>query len=174
MLIKKISLENVRSFLDRAELVFSNNISIVVGPNGGGKTNFLDTLVIVLRRFIFRAVYVAPSTRPDGTEVFDFRENDALNQMQIPKHNQGETLPQLVRIALEITATDVENMRIMKAEAARLTDLSRKNYTNFPLDRTANWDLEQLFAGTIHEFVVENGNLIPPTELTTQHYLGNL
>jgi hypothetical protein len=37
MKLRRIRLENVRSFLEAAELSIDGDISIVIGPNGGGK-----------------------------------------------------------------------------------------------------------------------------------------
>jgi recombinational DNA repair ATPase RecF len=42
MLVRKLALQNVRSFLDRAELSLDGPITIVIGPNGGGKTNLSE------------------------------------------------------------------------------------------------------------------------------------
>jgi len=48
MLLRRIAIENVRSFLERQELTLEGQISIIIGPNGGGKTNLLDTAVVML------------------------------------------------------------------------------------------------------------------------------
>ena len=53
MLLKRVAIKNVRSFLDRTELALDGPMTIIIGPNGGGKTNLLDTTVIVLRRYLF-------------------------------------------------------------------------------------------------------------------------
>jgi putative ATP-dependent endonuclease of OLD family len=58
MLVRKVAIENVRSFLDRAELMLDGPITIVIGPNGGGKTNLLDTVVIMLRRYLFASMHL--------------------------------------------------------------------------------------------------------------------
>ena len=57
MLLKRARLQNVRSFLDAAELYLDGSISIIIGPNGGGKTNLLDAVVTVLRRYLLNRVY---------------------------------------------------------------------------------------------------------------------
>ncbi|HAT8810715.1 TPA: AAA family ATPase, partial [Legionella pneumophila] len=56
MRIKRLEVENVRSFLDKAELILDGKISIIIGPNGGGKTNLLDILVIMLRRYLYKSM----------------------------------------------------------------------------------------------------------------------
>lgn len=39
MKLRRVRVENVRSFLEPAELLLDGDISIIIGPNGGGKTN---------------------------------------------------------------------------------------------------------------------------------------
>ena len=56
MLVIRVAIENVRAFLDRAEFMPDCPITIVIGPNGGGKTNHLDTIVIMLRRYLFASM----------------------------------------------------------------------------------------------------------------------
>lgn len=46
MKLKRIAITNVRSFLKRQELLLDGDISIIIGQNGGEKTNLLDTVVI--------------------------------------------------------------------------------------------------------------------------------
>ena len=159
MQLRHVAIENVRSFLERAEMSLPDNISILIGPNGGGKTNFLDTVVVVLRRYIFKAMYAAPNPQPDGREVFDFRENDQLSQLQLPKHNAGETTKQENSISIAVTKSDLENMSKMKAEAARLNELSKRQFRNFPLEATNVWDIEGLTAGSIHNYKIVDGIL---------------
>lgn len=36
MRVCKLTIENVKSFLNRSELILDSNISIIIGPNGGG------------------------------------------------------------------------------------------------------------------------------------------
>ena len=52
MKLRRLGIENVRSFLDREELQLPGELSIIIGPNGGGKTNLLDTAVLALRVFL--------------------------------------------------------------------------------------------------------------------------
>jgi len=50
MKLRRVRIENVRSFLDPTELLLDGDISILIGPHGGGKTNLLDTVTTVLRK----------------------------------------------------------------------------------------------------------------------------
>lgn len=69
MLIKKITIENVRSFLDRREMSFDGPISIIIGPNGGGKTNLLDVVNTMLRRYLFATRYFIGGRYSRGSRV---------------------------------------------------------------------------------------------------------
>ncbi len=159
MLVRKIAIENTRSFLDRAELVLDGPITIVIGPNGGGKTNLLDTIVIVLRRYLFASMYAAHAPTPEQQDRYEFRHNDVLNNMILERHSAGSGRDQLVEVELEVTAKDLENMRMMQVDADRLTALASKKYVNFNLTRASTWNIEEISVGMRFVYRVFNGAL---------------
>ena len=114
MLIKKIVIQNVRSFLDREELFVDDDITIIIGPNGGGKTNLLDTIVIMLQRHLFSSMYAVHAPTPDNQDRYEFRHNDALNNMILDKHTDGLQLDQMVEIGVQVTEKDISNMKTIK------------------------------------------------------------
>ena len=148
MLLRRVALQNVRSFLDRAELHLEGPISIVIGPNGGGKTNLLDTTVIILRRYMFASMYAVHSPTAELENRYEFRQNDALNNMVLERHSQASPgTPQLVEIEVEVTNVDVVNMAAMKSDGANLLELAGKKYINLTLQQSASWDLSLIAAG---------------------------
>ena len=114
MLIRKISIENVRSFLDQREMSFDGLISIIIGPNGGGKTNLLDTVHTMLRRYLFSTRELVPAH--DGREPAGWmlRQRDQLSQLAFDKHSAGLELRQVVEIEIEVSQSDLDNMRLMQ------------------------------------------------------------
>lgn len=54
MQIEKITLQNFRSFKKKS-LVFSDDISVIVGPNASGKSNIIETLFLLSTGKSFRA-----------------------------------------------------------------------------------------------------------------------
>lgn len=159
MLVRRVAIENVRSFLDRAELMLDGPITIVIGPNGGGKTNLLDTIVIMLRRYLFASMYAAHAPTPEQPNRYEFRHNDALNSMVLDRHSAGTGRDQLVEVEVEVTSRDLENMRSMQADAGRLTTLASKKYYNFDLNNVNWWKLEDIAVGTRFVYRVVNGVL---------------
>lgn len=159
MLVRRVAIENVRSFLDRAELLLDGPITIVIGPNGGGKTNLLDTIVIILRRHLFASMYAAATPTPENPNRHEFRPNDALNNMVLERHSSGAGRDQIVEIEVEVTPRDLENMRSMQNDAERLTELASKKYVNFNLVNAKSWKLDEILAGTRLVYRIFNGAL---------------
>ena len=160
MLVKRVAIENVRSFLDRAELLVDGPITIVIGPNGGGKTNLLDTIVVMLRRYLFASMYAVSVPTPEQPIRYEFRANDALNNMLLERHSASTgDRQQLVEIEVEVTAKDLENMQSMQADAKRLTKLANKKYFNINLEQTESWRLNEIVVGCRFVYRIRNGSL---------------
>lgn len=159
MLIRRIAIENIRSFLDRAELMLDGPITIVIGPNGGGKTNLLDTIVIMLRRYLFASMYAAHAPTPDQPNRYEFRHNDILNNMILERHTAGAGRDQLVEVEVEVTAKDLANMQSMQIDAVQLTALASKKYFNINLTNASSWNLAELSVGMRFVYRVFNGGL---------------
>ncbi|RTE92758.1 chromosome segregation protein SMC [Bradyrhizobium sp. LVM 105] len=174
MLIRKLSIENVRSFLDRREITFDGNISILIGPNGGGKTNLLDTLVGMLRRHVFNAPYYAHAGTVEEPNRWEIRYNDNLNQLTFEKYSKARDRDQTVEIVLEVSAQDIDNMRAIQTDAGDIrAALSRKYYPD-PWQGVMDWDVSKLSAGQHVTVVWHNGAVRQPTEKTAQDFLAYL
>lgn len=159
MLLKKVSIENVRSFLDRAELSLDGPITIIIGPNGGGKTNLLDAIVVVLRRYLFASMWAAPAATELEPNRHEFRPNDTLNSMTLERHSRGAARDQIVEVEIEATATDLENMRKMQAGADQLTQLALRKYHNLNLQDATTWKIDQIAEGMRLKYRFFNGKL---------------
>ncbi len=160
MLLRKVAVENVRSFLDRAELVLDGPISILIGPNGGGKTNLLDTIVVMLRRYLLASRYPHHAPTPENQDRYEFRHNDVLNNMLLEKHTEGRDRPQIVEVEVQITERDVDNMRKMQRDAQELDKQAAKKYTNLQLRQTSqSWKLDGLHVGQRLKYTLRDGSL---------------
>lgn len=63
MHVKSITLTNVKSFKDRVHVDFDSHFNLLIGPNGGGKSNLFDSISIVLRRYFLDSYTVVDYDR---------------------------------------------------------------------------------------------------------------
>ena len=91
--------------MERQDLALDGDISILIGPNGGGKTNLLDAVVVLLRRYLFASMWAAHAPTAENPNRHEFRANDALNQLTLERHTQApKNLEQLVEAGLLVEA----------------------------------------------------------------------
>ena len=171
MLIRKIALENVRSFLDRQELTFDGDISIIIGPNGGGKTNLLDTIVTMLRRYLLATPYLEPVNLPEGRQAWQLQPNQNLNSLILEKHASAPDEPQNVEVIVEVALGDLSNMTRMQAEADEIRQGLKKVYQGDPWEQTRQWNVAAIGAKTQLTYIWREGTLIPPQDEQARHFL---
>lgn len=159
MLLRKASIENVRSFLDRAELRLDGQVCILVGPNGGGKTNLLDTIVTILRKYILASGFAAHSPTPENPSRYEYRQNDVLNNMKLDKHVAGMGRAQIVELELQVTERDIANMNEMKNTATALGEKAKQKYFGFDYNEPKHWTLDGVVTGSIFSYSVVDGQL---------------
>lgn len=159
MKLRRVGIENVRSFLDRQELQLPGEISIIIGPNGGGKTNLLDTAVLALRLFLLKSWIPRHDPAPDWQERYQWVNNDALTPGLLEKHSSGQALPQTIELDIEVTQSDVNNILRAKAEAEQLQEKAKSRYTSFPAFGAASWITEGLNPGKVFSYRIVDGSL---------------
>lgn len=174
MLIRKLSIENVRSFRERREISFDGSISILIGPNGGGKTNLLDTLVGMLRRHIFNAPYYKFLPSADEPNRWELLYNDSLNQLTFEKHSGARELGQVVELELEIVSQDVENMIAIQAGADDLRKVLNRKFYPDPWSGVMDWDISKIVVGERVTAIWHNGAMQPSTKQFELDFLAYL
>ena len=55
MKLKQLKIKNVKSFRDETVFDFHDDFNILIGTNGGGKSNLLDIVTIGLKYFLFNS-----------------------------------------------------------------------------------------------------------------------
>lgn len=148
MLIRKIVVENVRSFLERQELSFDGKISIIIGPNGGGKTNLLDTVTTMLRRYLLATKYLQAHEQGDGVQRWILRDNHGLSSLGFDRHTHGTGKSQLVEITVEVSVSDIENMCNLQNDIEQIKREDKRIYMDGnPWDGVAGWIVNNIAAG---------------------------
>lgn len=174
MKLRRVAVENVRSFLERQELQVPGDISIIIGPNGGGKTNLLDTAVLTLRHFLLKSWTPRHSPTADWQERYEWVHNDAINIALLEKNSAAQDKTQTVELDLELTKSDIDSIHRAKAEAAELRERSKIRYTSLPGTNAADWNTDGLKAGDVFTYRIVNGTLqasASPQAVTFQRFL---
>jgi predicted ATP-dependent endonuclease of OLD family len=134
MKIKKIVLENVKSFREKTEIEFNEGLNIFIGPNAGGKSNLMDIINMLLRHHLIYPHKLTYISAPSG-------EKEKFNIEQIPniygnieralernleKKYEGQTF----KITFQITEGDKNNFKIIKANYEKLIEFEKNNCTD--------------------------------------------
>ena len=141
MLIRKIAIENVRSFLDRREMLFDGGISIIIGPNGGGKTNLLDTMYAMLKKHLLATKYLQSVNAGTPSQSWQLTYNEQFNQINFEKHSAGAERDQHIELEVEVSQSDIDNMAAIKADASEIQTLNRRRFTSNPWAVAEGWDV---------------------------------
>ena len=159
MKLIRITIENARSFLIPQTLELDNNVSILIGPNGGGKTNALDIILSTMRNHFVRSW--SAERRDDGPSQFNLITAN-LNQLAIEAHRDGKKST-IIKVWIEVTLEDLSNIRAIRADASKLADLAKSKYRSSEMDSVRSWPEIELRAGQILDYIVEAGQVIEDT-----------
>jgi putative ATP-dependent endonuclease of the OLD family len=144
MKLRRIKVENVLSFLEPTELLVDGNMSIIVGPNAGGKTNLLDIVTGIIRGHLLLSWSLSESS--DNRR--EFSKGDVSSQLKaLVRHKDGGNRAREFEIELEVTKYDCDNMEAMKASAQRFADQAERKYTNCRIKEANEWDLSKISVG---------------------------
>ena len=108
MRISRLEITNVKSFQDKVDLQFDTQFNILIGPNGGGKSNFLDILLIILKRFFLYSYSVKDGMGIGVEEIqqlFSFEPPD--NHLDKFSADPSESK---IEITFQVDAQDIKNI----------------------------------------------------------------
>ena len=145
MRIIRLSITNVKSFQDKVDIQFDPQFNILVGPNGGGKSNFLDILLIILRIFFLHGYSVNDGMGIGAAEIqrlalFDPAEN------HLDKFS-ADASESKIEITFKVDAQDIKNIATInqyKTEIKSAFGHYKTQYLSDPIDEVENWKLGEL------------------------------
>ena len=140
MQIRQISLQNVRSFLDRTELEFGKDMSIFVGPNGGGKSTLLDAIGSTISSKLLGSFGTQQISTPEVPYGYRLAPQDISGSHRLERHFEGDpSLPQVIQIELEVSSQDIQNIQTMKDSANELERLGLRRFEGYDFKTCAQW-----------------------------------
>jgi predicted ATPase len=109
MKIKRLAIKNITSYRLRTEFVFDSRLNILIGPNGGGKSNLQKIIALLLSHHFIRQYefkYSDDERRIDPIDMWNRRQLErTLSRFVGDKSNQE------IEIELLPEASDIENIR---------------------------------------------------------------
>jgi len=173
MKITKLRIKNVKSFKSEVEITFDEKFNILIGPNGGGKSNLLDIATILLRKFLIQN-YRVTEGNDDDASFKDVGATDSFNQIgRFLEKFIGDNGESVIEISFKITKGDVANIKAIKKTKEKLEN-SLANFRNKPLDDfnfCNNWDLRKLKTGKELTYKIVNNALQNPANNSPEfHY----
>lgn len=171
MLLHRIAITNVKSFLDRQEINLEEKVTILLGPNGGGKTNLLDVAVTMLRRFLMVAPTFDRQPTSEDPDMWAVNYNHALDEMPVERHYFGGGLPQRIEVLISPSQDDINAMARLQRDADQLRAQSPRRFTSDPWAVAKNWRPGEMQAGERFDFVWNGSGVENPTIERAQWFL---
>lgn len=111
MKIRQITIKNVTSYNEQMIFRFDVGLNILIGPNGGGKSNFQKILAVILSKFFFQQYNFRFDDNGAGIDPVDFWTRRAL-QRNLDRYcgNDGD---QVITIDFAPEVSDIDNIRLV-------------------------------------------------------------
>ena len=161
MKIKSLTIKNVKSFKEETEIIFDEQFNILIGPNGGGKSNLLDIIAIVIRNFFIKGY----STEESSDEKGFFKNIRQHTPFQISRDLDkfvGDLSASIIKIVIMIGREDIENIKLLKENKEKFEHVINSSYRSKPTENFVF--LNSLDFGIIKEnqeltYIFENNNI---------------
>jgi predicted ATP-dependent endonuclease of OLD family len=134
MRISHLEITNVKSFQDKVDIEFDPQFNILIGPNGGGKSNFLDILLIILKKFFLHSYSVN-----DGMAI-GTAEIQRLDPFDPPENHldkfTADVSESQIKITFQVDAQDIKNIETInqyKEQIKSACDRYRILYLSEPI-----------------------------------------
>ena len=130
MRIKKVVLQNVKSFRDEVSVEFKKGLNVLIGPNAGGKSNLMDILNISLLHYFIHTWVLRPRTTPGGLIEYHLDRINPFHPIKqfLDKNLETESQNQKITVCFEVTEEDMENIQIIRGSKDKLVEFERKEY----------------------------------------------
>lgn len=155
-------------------LYLDGKMSIIVGPNGGGKTNLLDALVSTVRDQMISHYILQQHNSGRGIE-WELQRPGNRHLYVLPKHDLSLDKTQTITIELEASETDVANIVKIVETYTEIESKSGKTFRTSPWHEVPSWKTSDITPGKRITYKIIDGELdvedLPAVERTFLSYL---
>ncbi|HHG75200.1 MAG TPA: hypothetical protein ENK22_09140 [Persephonella sp.] len=131
MKLKRLKVKNVKSFRDETEFNFHDDFNILIGPNGGGKSNLLDIISMGLKYFLFNGYTY--------NENIDTYQRLIRNINPIPLDALARKLEKFykyindnsfIEFGLILEEQDIETIKLIQNHADKILSVLENEFSN--------------------------------------------
>lgn len=171
MKVNSLQIKNVKSFREEELISFNDDFNILIGPNGGGKSNLLDTTTILINQF-----FLQPAITQTTNNGLRLRKQSAFSNVdQLLEKYIGEDEESKIVIELKISPEDIQNIESLIEHKEELRDalspFSQLNGIQRRLNFIDNWSLDEISEGQTVEYEIQNNNAPNSTQQPDRMFL---
>lgn len=134
MKIKSLKISNILSFkyvsdiLEAAEISFEDNLNIIIGENGSGKSTALEIINFLFKRVLFKQynvnqeLYLQRTTiqLDDRKQILTPANNRTYSGFRLDPNWNSEAEAQVIRISVKLDEIDIQNIENLKSNMPKL------------------------------------------------------
>ncbi|EKC44491.1 protein containing RecF/RecN/SMC protein, partial [human gut metagenome] len=136
MKIKKIHIDNILSY-DKETINLNNDLNIIVGANGSGKSNLMNIIIYILKRFCFRNYEISNVNGIErvGIKRYSIQQKNPLYGLSedyfLQKHKLKEQEKSLIDLTISFEDNDLQNLIEIKNKKEIICEFLDKSIDNF-------------------------------------------
>ena len=174
MKLESISIRNVRSFHEEADITFDEGFNVFIGANKGGKSNLLDIIVVVLKRYVLYNWTVNDVNVGNPIHL----EHQIVRQIMYDPPGRyldrffGDSAgPQEIKLRIKVTEDDVRGLEVVRNNMTKLNEIERSKFFNSSSTTGINVDGDLPDVGSVVEIEVKDWANIEPVQQSSKNYL---
>ena len=176
MKLKKIILENVKSFKDRTEINFRGDLNIFIGPNAGGKSNLFEIIQGIFNDIVFENINIQKENHPDRPPYkvqkvpkdLSFAQREILDKSYRHEHKRQKIILELL-----IESEDVKIANSLYRHRNQLINFEQQQTDSTLINESLSTIVFSNFENLIGkklEIKIVDGSLNPPQNVSNEPY----
>ncbi len=135
MKIRKININNILSY-DNENIDFNDDLNIIVGSNGSGKSNLINIIIYVIKRYCFKNYEISNIYGEDriGYKRFSIRQKNPLYNSSedffLQKHKKREKEVSSINLTITFEDQDIVNLLEIKNQKEEICEFLDKRIDN--------------------------------------------
>lgn len=143
MKIKELKISNILSFAhkedieDATPIIFNDDLNILIGENGSGKSTTLEVINFIFKKVIFKQsdfredIYENKESRQNEIkDILNFSSNNNFNEFKLNKNWNYPNKERKIKIKIELEEIDQHNIKIIEDNYDKLKEISEEYSRN--------------------------------------------